>query len=102
MIGCAKTFGLSNELGRAAVLIAALPISAAASVLSKTYNVGDEVTVTNVFLGNLLILPTTLLWLEFMDGVDLFTVTPMAVPDTCAVAPAPKAAMGPAAAAASG
>lgn len=41
------------------------------------------VAVTNVFLGNLLVLPTTIAWLEFMDGIGLFMVAPKAT------APAP-------------
>lgn len=75
MVGCAAAVGLSDPYARAAVLIAALPIAPASSVLSKQYGVGDKVVVSNVVLGNLLILPTTLVWMAFMDGVDLFNST---------------------------
>lgn len=39
--------------------------------------------VANVFLGNLLVLPTTILWLEFMDGVGLFPAPAAKIPNTC-------------------
>jgi hypothetical protein len=121
MVGCCFAVGLRGATARAAVLVATLPISGAAFVLSKTYGVGEDVAgasltvfasaarsfgllraspgdcrarhvnparsllsaATNVFLGNLLVLPTTISWLEFMDAVNLFpsskpTTAPMA------------------------
>jgi len=39
--------------------------------------------VANVFLGNLLVLPTTIIWLEFMDGVNLFHAPGAKPPSTC-------------------
>ncbi|EFN53206.1 hypothetical protein CHLNCDRAFT_137056 [Chlorella variabilis] len=83
MVGCCFAVGLEGANARAAVLVATLPVSAAAFALSKTYSVGEDVAVTNVFLGNLLVLPTTIAWLEFMDGIGLFMVAPKAT------APAP-------------
>lgn len=73
-VGCAAAVGLQGATARAAVLLAALPISSAAFALSSMYNVGDEVVTSNVFLGNLLVLPTTLAWMSFMDAVELFPV----------------------------
>jgi predicted permease len=72
MVGCAAAAGLEGAPARAAVLLASLPVSAAAFALAKTYGVGEEAVLANVFLGNLLVLPTTLLWFTFMDGVGLF------------------------------
>ncbi|PRW59648.1 PIN isoform B [Chlorella sorokiniana] len=83
MVGCCFTVGLEGAIARAAVLVATLPVSAAAFALSKTYNVGEDIAVANVFLGNLLVLPTTIIWLEFMDGVNLFPAPPAKVPSTC-------------------
>ena len=47
----------------------------------QTYDVGEAEAVSNVVLGNLLVLPTTIAWLSFMDAVGLFDYT----------VPAPKA-----------
>ncbi|KAI7841279.1 hypothetical protein COHA_005052 [Chlorella ohadii] len=98
MVGCCFAVGLEGAVARAAVLVATLPVSAAAFALSKTYNVGEDIagmrlyvalhccgigSVANVFLGNLLVLPTTIIWLEFMDGVNLFPAPGAKPPSTC-------------------
>ncbi|KAL4458898.1 hypothetical protein ABPG75_013763 [Micractinium tetrahymenae] len=84
MVGCCFAVGLNGATARAAVLVATLPVSAAAFALCKTYNVGDDVAVVNVFLGNLLILPTTIAWVSAMDGMDLFPASYSKLPPTCA------------------
>lgn len=84
MVGCCFAVGLEGANARAAVLVATLPVSAAAFALSKTYNVGDDVAAVNVFLGNLLILPTTIAWVSAMDGMDLFPASYSKLPPTCA------------------
>ena len=82
-IGCAMAVGLEGAYGRAAVLIAALPISAAGFVLSSRYKVGQNEAISNMFFGNLLVLPTTLLWMVFMDAVDLFPTPDATTVDYC-------------------
>jgi predicted permease len=86
-VGCALAVGLEGAEGRAAVLIAALPISAAAFVLASQYGIGEDVAVSNLFFGNVLVLPTTLGWMAFMDAVDLFPVPSPVVPNVCATPP---------------
>ena len=88
MVGCAAAVGLEGANARAAVLLAALPISAAAFSLSDKYKVGTAEAVANIFWGNLLVLPTTLAWMAFMDGVDLFPMQKSSVPNACAAPPA--------------
>lgn len=39
--------------------------------------------VANVVIGNLLILPTTIAWVSFMDAVDLFVVPGPMKGDPC-------------------
>lgn len=82
-VGCCFAVGLEGPVARAAVLVASLPVSAAAFTLSKTYGVCEDVAVANVFLGNLLILPTTIAWVEAMDGMDLFPASFSKVPPVC-------------------
>jgi predicted permease len=72
MVGLAKALNLSDEPGRAAVLIAALPISMASFSLANRYGVGEAVMAENVTVGTLLILPTVIIWNLVMDKVDLF------------------------------
>lgn len=43
--------GLTGVLARSAVLVASLPVSSAAFALCAMYDVGQELAVTNVFLG---------------------------------------------------
>lgn len=96
MVGCATALGLEGATARAAVLLAALPISAASFTLTEIYHVGQDIVVSNIFFGNLLVLPTTILWSVFMDGVGLFPTQDGIVPPVCA-APPPAAAALPAA-----
>ena len=72
VLGLALAVNLNDEAGRAAVLIAALPISMASFSLGSKYNIGQAVLSTNVALGTLLLLPTILIWNLFLDAVDIF------------------------------
>jgi predicted permease len=72
MVGCAFAVGLSGAEGRAAVLLASLPVSPTSYTMSDKYGIGRDISESNVFWGNLLVLPTTIAWNAFMDGIDLF------------------------------
>jgi predicted permease len=72
MIGLAKAFDFNDEAGRAAVLIASLPISMASFSLASRYKIGEEILSQNVALGTALVLPTVLVWNIVMDSIDLF------------------------------
>lgn len=74
MVGLAKMVGLNNEAGRAAVLIAALPISMASFSLANKYQVGEAILSENVALGTALVLPTIIVWNLVMDALDLFPI----------------------------
>lgn len=74
MVGLAKAVNLDNEQGRAAVLIAALPISMASFSLGSRYKIGEALLSQNVALGTALVLPSVLIWIVVMDEVDLFLV----------------------------
>ena len=74
MLGLAKAFQFSNEAGRAAVLIAAMPVVAAAFPFGSHYKIGDTVLVDNILLGTLLLTPTVLLWNLVLDEASLFPV----------------------------
>jgi predicted permease len=74
MVLCALAVGLAGAEARAAVLLASLPVSAAAYTLSERYGIGQKITESNIFLGNLLVLPTTIGWVSFMDAIELFPV----------------------------
>jgi predicted permease len=74
MVGLAKAVNLNDEAGRAAVLIASLPISMASFSLVSRYKIGEAVLSENVALGTALILPTVLLWNLIMDAVGLFPI----------------------------
>jgi predicted permease len=74
VLGLAEAFDLDSEPGRAAVLIAALPISMASFSLGSKYEVGESILAANVCLGTLLMLPTVLVWNLVMDSVDIFTI----------------------------
>eukprot|EP00890_Picochlorum_soloecismus_P003483 jgi/Picsp_1/4135/NSC_01644-R1_auxin efflux carrier len=82
MVGCAFAVGLKGAQGRAAVLLAALPVSPAAYAMSERYGIGQEISESNIFFGNLLVLPTTIAWVSFMDGIDLFTAPAPPSPTT--------------------
>jgi predicted permease len=74
MVGLAKGLDLTNEAGRAAVLIAALPISMASFSFAEHYNIGQATLSANVALGTALMLPTILIWNIVMDNIDLFPI----------------------------
>ena len=74
MIGIAKMLNLANEPGRAAVLIAALPISMASFSLANRYGIGETIMLENVALGNLLILPTVMIWNIVLDEAGIFQI----------------------------
>ncbi len=76
MVGCAFAVGLSGAEGRAAVLLASLPVSPTSYTMSDKYGVGRDVAESNVFWGNLLVLPTTIAWNAFMDAIGLFEFVP--------------------------
>jgi len=74
MVGLAKACKLSDEAGRAAVLIAALPISMASFTLGSQYKIGEALISENVALGTALMLPTVLIWNLVMDEIGLFPI----------------------------
>ena len=74
-LGLAKGFKLDDDAGRAAVLIAALPISLASFSLADRYEIGEAVLSENIALGTVLILPTILLWSLVLDALDLFPIS---------------------------
>ena len=74
MVGLAKAFDFSDEAGRAAILIAALPISMAAFALGSHYDIGQNILSANVAIGTLLVLPTILLWNIGLDAVGLYPI----------------------------
>lgn len=73
-LGLAKAFDLDNEAGRAAVLIAALPISLASFSVGNKYEIGESILAANVCLGTLLMVPTIIIWNVVMDAVDIFPI----------------------------
>jgi predicted permease len=75
MVGLASALDLEGNNGRAAVLIAALPISLASFTLASEYKIGFELLSTNVVLGTALLLPTILVWNLVLDAFDLFPIT---------------------------
>jgi predicted permease len=74
MVGIAMGFHLNDEAGRAAVLIASLPISMASFSLSSHYTIGEAVLANNVALGTALMLPTVLVWNLVLDHVGVFPI----------------------------
>jgi predicted permease len=75
MMGLALAVNLDDNSGRAAVLIAALPISMASFTLGNRYKVGEAILAENIFMGTALLLPTILLWNLILDKVGLFPIT---------------------------
>lgn len=75
MVFLAKALQLENQSGRAAVLIAALPISQASFVLASRYKIGEAVLSENVVVGTILILPTILVWNLVLDALDVFPIS---------------------------
>jgi predicted permease len=76
MVGLAEAVNLNDEAGRAAVLIASLPISMASFSLASRYKIGESVLSANVALGTALVLPTVIIWNLVMDALDIFPITP--------------------------
>lgn len=74
MVFLAKAVQLDDTSGRAAVLIAALPISLASFVLASRYKIGEAVLSENVALGTILIVPTILIWNIVLDELDVFPI----------------------------
>lgn len=74
MVGLAKLLALEDEPGRAAVLIASLPISMASFSLANRYKIGEAVMAENVALGTLLVLPTVVVWNLVLDEAGLFPI----------------------------
>jgi predicted permease len=74
MVGLALAFKLDDQSGRAAVLIASLPISLASFTLASQYGIGEAVLSENVVMGTLLILPCVLGWNACLDAVGLFPI----------------------------
>lgn len=74
MVGLAKALSFDNQSGRAAVLIASLPISLVSFPLGKQYSIGEAVLSANTAVGTILMLPTVLLWNIVMDSLGLFPV----------------------------
>lgn len=74
MVVIAKAMLLDNTMGRAAVLIASLPISLASFSLGKQFSIGEAVLSANVAVGTVLMLPTVLVWNIVMDRVGLFPI----------------------------
>lgn len=72
MVGLAKAFSLNDEAGRAAVLMACLPISMASFSLASNYKIGEALLSENVALGTALMLPTVIAWNVVMDHIKLF------------------------------
>lgn len=84
MVGCAFAVGLKGAEGRAAVLLASLPVSPTAYTVADKYGVGLDIAESNIFFGNLLVLPTTIAWNAFMDSISLFTApAPPSVTSGC-------------------
>jgi predicted permease len=72
MVGLAKIMRLNDEAGRAAILIASLPISMASFSLGHQYNVGEKDLSANVTAGTVLMLPTIIVWNIVLDAVSLY------------------------------
>ena len=74
MVGLAKGMDLDDQAGRAAILIASLPISLASFSLGHQYQIGEADLAANVAAGTLLMLPTILVWNLVLDKVDLYPI----------------------------
>lgn len=76
MIGIAKMLSLDDTSGRAAILIASLPISQASFSLGKQYGVGEDALAANVAVGTILMLPAVICWAAAMDSAGLYETQP--------------------------
>lgn len=72
MLGLVDAYNLPNAYARSAILIASLPISMAAFSLGKQFNIGEASLAANLTVGNLLMLPTLLIWIEILDHFELY------------------------------
>lgn len=75
VLGLAKAVNLKDEPGRAAVLIAALPISMASFTLGSLYDIGQKTLAANVTLGTLFLLPTIMIWNYVLDKTGVFPIS---------------------------
>ena len=75
MVGLASAMGLNDEQGRAAILIATLPISLASFSLGRQYQIGESDLAANVACGTLLMLPSVLLWNVALDRAGLYPIS---------------------------
>jgi len=75
MVALAIGFGFSDEEGRAAVLIASLPISQASFSLGAKYGIGEGLLSLNVAAGTSLIVPAVLIWNLALDAAGLFPIS---------------------------
>jgi len=74
MVGLSEGLGLDDEAGRAAILIASLPISMASFSLGRRYDIGESDLATNVVAGTLLMLPAVLIWNIVLDEAELYPI----------------------------
>ena len=74
MVGLASAMRLNDEQGRAAILIATLPISLASFSLGRQYQIGEADLAANVACGTLLMLPTVLVWNILLDKAGLYQI----------------------------
>lgn len=74
MVGLAKAMALNNIAGRAAVLIASLPVSLVSFSLGHQYSIGEAVLSANIGVGTILMLPTVIVWNIVMDSLNLFPI----------------------------
>lgn len=72
MVALAEVMGLDDATARAAVLVATIPISLASFTLAETFAVGQALLTKLVIIGTVLLLPTTVLWLEALDHTETF------------------------------
>jgi predicted permease len=74
MMGLAMGMNMSNEAGRAAILIASLPIAMASFSLAHQYSIGEKDMAANVTFGTILMLPAVIAWNLVLDKVGLFPI----------------------------
>ena len=74
MVGLANAVRLNDEQGRAAILIATLPISLASFSLGRQYQIGEADLAANVACGTVLMLPTVLVWNILLDKAGLYEI----------------------------
>jgi len=75
MVVLANLMKFDDEAGRAAVLIASLPISMASFSLAHQYKIGEIDLATNVTVGTVLMLPAVIVWNSVLDAVGLYPIS---------------------------